>query len=145
MYERLNFRELNTKATNMLSAASKHLSSIDAKLRALVELRVSQINGCVFCVDLHTKEALEEGVTQKRLDQVVVWHESILFTDAERAAFAWAESVTDIAETHAPDPVFEALKEHYSEQQIVDLTFIISTMNMWNRMSAAMRRLPDEE
>lgn len=145
MYERLNFRELNTKATNMLSAASKHLSSIDAKLRALVELRVSQINGCVFCVDLHTKEALEEGETQKRLDQVVVWHESILFTDAERAAFAWAESVTNIAETHAPDPVFEALKEHYSEQQIVDLTFIISTMNMWNRMSAAMRRLPDEE
>ncbi len=144
MYERLNFRELNTKATNMLSAASKHLSSIDAKLRAMVELRVSQINGCVFCVDLHTKEALEEGETQKRLDQVVVWHESNLFTQAERAAFAWAESLTNIAQTHAPDPVFEALKDHYSEQQIVDLTFIISTMNMWNRMSAAMRRLPDD-
>jgi len=143
MYERLNFRELNTKATNMLSAASKHLSSIDVKLRALVELRVSQINGCVFCVDLHTKEALEEGETQKRLDQVVVWHESKLFTEAERTAFEWAESLTNISQTHAPDPVFEALKDHYSEQQIVDLTFIISTMNMWNRMSAAMRRLPD--
>jgi len=142
MYERINFRELNPKATNMLSAASKHLSSIDAKFRALVELRVSQINGCVFCVDLHTKEALEEGETQKRLDQVVVWHESNLFTESERAAFAWAESLTNIAQTHAPDSVFEALKNHYSEQQIVDLTFIISTMNMWNRMSAAMRRLP---
>ena len=144
MYERLNFRELNPKATNMLSAASKHLSSIDPKLRALVELRVSQINGCVFCVDLHTKEALEEGETQKRLDQVVVWHESNLFTESERAAFAWAESLTNVSETHAPDSVYEALKDHYSEQQIVDLTFIISTMNMWNRMSAGMRRLPDD-
>jgi len=144
MYERLNFRELNPKGTNMLSAASKHFSSIDAKLRALVELRVSQINGCVFCVDLHTKEALEEGETQKRLDQVVVWHESKLFTEAERAAFSWAESLTNIAQTHAPDSVFEALKNHYSEQQIVDLTFIISTMNMWNRMSAGMRRLPED-
>jgi AhpD family alkylhydroperoxidase len=144
MYERLNFRKLNPKATNMLSAASKHLSSIDAKLRALVELRVSQINGCVFCVDLHIKEALEEGETQKRLDQMVVWQESNLFTESERAAFSWAESLTHIAQTHAPDSVFETLKNHYSEQQIVDLTFIISTMNMWNRLSAAMRRLPDD-
>lgn len=144
MYERINFRESNPKAVNFLSAASKHLSSIDAKLRALVELRVSQINGCVFCVDLHIREALAEGESQKRLDSVVVWHESKLFTESERAAFAWAESLTYVSETHAPDAVFEALKEHYTDQQIVDLSFIISTMNMWNRMSVAMRRLPDE-
>jgi len=144
MYERINFRDLNPKGTNMLSAASKHLSSIDAKLRALVELRVSQINGCVFCVHLHLREARDEGEDQNRLDAVVVWHESNLFTKAERAAFAWAEALTYVAETHAPDSVYEALKEHYTDQQIVDLTFIISTMNMWNRMSVAMRRLPDE-
>lgn len=144
MYERLNFRELNPKAVNMLSASSKHLSSIEVKLRALVELRVSQINGCVFCVHLHLKEAREEGEDQNRLDAVVVWHESNLFTEAERAAFEWAEALTNVAQTHAPDPVFEALKVHYTDQQIVDLTFIISTMNMWNRMSVAMRRLPDE-
>jgi len=144
MYERINFRESNPKAVNMLSTASKHLSSIEAKLRALVELRISQINGCVFCVHLHLKEAREEGEDQNRLDSVVVWHESKLFTEAEHAAFAWAESLTNVSETHAPDSVFEALKEHYTERQIVDLTFIISTMNMWNRMSVGMRRLPDE-
>lgn len=144
MYERINFRELNPRAAKMLVAAGKHLSSIDTNLRALVELRVSQINGCVYCVHLHLKEAREQGEDQSRLDAVCVWHESNLFTEAERTAFTWAEALTNVSESHAPDWAFEALKEHYTEQQIVDLTFIISTMNMWNRMSVAMRRLPDE-
>ena len=144
MYERINFREANPKAVNMLAAASKHLSSIDAKLRALVELRVSQINGCVYCVHLHLKEARDEGEDQNRLDAVCVWHESNLFTEAERAAFAWAEALTNVSQTHAPDADYNALKDHYTDQQIVDLTFIISTMNMWNRMSVAMRRTADE-
>ncbi len=143
MYERINFREANPKAVNMLSAASKHLSSVDPNLRALVELRVSQINGCVFCVHLHLKEARDEGEDQNRLDAICVWHESNLFTEQERAAFTWAESLTRVSETHAHDSDYEALKEHFSDQEIVDLTFIISTMNMWNRMSVAMRRLPD--
>lgn len=144
MYQRIDFRKLNPKAVNLLSASSKHLSSIDKKLRALVELRVSQINGCVYCVHLHLKEAREEGEDQNRLDAIAVWHESNLFNEAERAAFSWAEALTNVSVTHAPDSVFEELKKHYTEQQIVDLTFIISTMNMWNRMSVAMRRLPDE-
>ncbi|MGI9534199.1 MAG: carboxymuconolactone decarboxylase family protein [Thermodesulfobacteriota bacterium] len=144
MYQRIDFRELNPKAVNLLSASSKHLSSIDKKLRALVELRVSQINGCVYCVHLHLREAREEGEDQNRLDAIAVWHESNLFSESERAAFSWAEALTNVAVTHGPDSVFEELKKHYTEQQIVDLTFIISMMNMWNRMSVAMRRLPDE-
>jgi len=144
MYQRIDFREVNPKAVNLLSAASKHISTIDKKLKALVDLRVSQINGCVYCVHLHLGEAREEGEDQKRLDSIAVWHESNLFTEAERAAFSWAEALTNVSVTHAPDSVFEELKKHYTEQQIVDLTLIISVMNMWNRMSVAMRRLPDE-
>ncbi len=144
MYQRIDFSEVNPKAVNLLSAASKHISSIDKKLKALVELRVSQINGCVYCVHLHLGEARDEGEDQNRLDAVVVWHESNLFSESERAAFAWAEALTNVSVTHGPDSVYEELKKHYTEQQLVDLTLIISVMNMWNRMSVAMRRLPDD-
>ncbi len=144
MYQRIDTYAVNPKAVNLLASASKHTSSIDKKLKALVELRISQINGCVYCVDLHSREARAEGENQKRLDTIAVWHESILFNEAERAAFAWAEALTHVSITHAPDAVFEELKKHYSEQQIVDLTLIISMMNMWNRIAVGMRRLPDE-
>ena len=144
MYQRIDFYAVNPKAVNLLASASKHMSSIDKKLKALVELRISQINGCVYCVDLHSREARAEGENQKRLDSIAVWHESTLFNDAERAAFTWAEALTHVSTTHAPDAVFEELKNHYSEKEIVDLTLIISTMNMWNRLSVGMRLLPDE-
>jgi AhpD family alkylhydroperoxidase len=124
MYQRIDTYAVNPKAVNLLASASKHMSSIDKKLKALVELRISQINGCVYCVDLHSREARAEGENQKRLDT--------------------AEALTNVSVTHAPDAVFEELKKHYSEQQIVDLTLIISIMNMWNRIAVGMRRLPDE-
>jgi AhpD family alkylhydroperoxidase len=92
-----------------LSAVNKHLTSIDPKLRALVELRVSQINGCGYCVDMHSTQARLHGETQQRLDCLQVWRECDFFEQGEIAAFRWAEALTDISHTHAPDEVYDAL------------------------------------
>ncbi len=143
MIKRLNYLEINSKATNGLAALNKHIASIDKKLRALVELRVSQINGCVYCVDLHSEQARAAGETQQRLDGIAVWPECPFFDESERAALAWAEAVTHLPETHAPDNVYENLQQHFSEQQIVDGTLIISLMNTWNRLAVGFRHLPD--
>lgn len=142
MSTRASYFKLNRSAVDGLVDVGKQFGSVDAKLRALVELRVSQINGCVFCVDRHSGEARELGETQQRLDCLVAWQESRLFDDAERAALAWAESLTRVAETHAPDAVYDALAAHFSEQQIVDLTLITATMNAWNRIAIGHRAQP---
>ena len=143
MTGRIDFYEMNPKAVNGLAAIDKHITSIDKRLRVLIELRVSQINGCVYCVDLHSRQAREAGESQQRLDCLVAWEECPFFTEAERAAFAWAEALTHVSKTHAPDEVYETVRRHYSEQEIVDLTLVISVMNSWNRIAIGMRRLPD--
>lgn len=143
MIERLDYISINGAAIGRMLKAKGDVGSIDDRLRALVELRVSQINGCVYCVDLHTTEARAAGETQQRLDCLPVWPECPFFDASERAALAWAEAVTLLAETGAPDPVFEALGAHFTDQQIVDLTLIIAQMNAWNRLAVSFRHLPD--
>lgn len=143
MIGRIDYQQVNPRALNALASASKHMASIDARLRALVELRVSQINGCVYCVDLHARQARDEGETQRRLDNLSAWHESPFFSDAERAALAWAESLTHVSTARAPDDVYAGLLQHFTEQQAVDLTLIVATMNAWNRIAIGMRRTPD--
>jgi len=142
MSTRINHHQVNMAAVQSLAGIYQHVTSIDPKLRALVELRVSQINGCAFCVDMHSTQARAEGETQQRLDCLVAWRESPFYTDRERAAFAWAEAVTRIAETHAPDEAYTPLLEHFSEKEIVDLTLIISVMNTWNRLAISLRKEP---
>lgn len=142
--ERLDYAALNDKATNAIIGVGKYLGSIDKKLRALVELRVSQINGCVYCVDLHSTEARAEGETQQRLDCLPVWREAKFFDERERAALDWAEAVTLIADTHAPDVTYNALANHFNEQEIVDLTLIVSRMNALNRLAVGFRHLPEQ-
>jgi AhpD family alkylhydroperoxidase len=142
MISRANYYQLNRPAVDHFAAAGKQLASIDAKLRALVELRVSQINGCVYCCDLHCTQARAEGETQQRLDCVAAWYECPFFDDREKAALAWAESLVHVATTHAPDDVYDRLKPHFTETQIVDLTLIISFMNAWNRIAIGLRTLP---
>lgn len=143
MIERLDYVALNGGAIAAMAKAKMHMSSIDVCLRALVELRISQINGCAYCVDLHTSEARTVGENQQRLDCLTTWREGPLFTPAEKAALAWAETVTLVAEQGAPPPVYDALAEHFSEQQIVDLTLIIAQMNAWNRMAISFGHVPD--
>ena len=117
-------------------------ASIDKRLRALVELRVSQINGCVYCIDMHSREARHAGETQQRLDCLPAWREAPFYSDPEKAALAWAESVTLVADTSVPDAVFEMARTQLSETELVDLTFIVGTMNAWNRIAISFRQLP---
>lgn len=143
MIERADYVALNGLAIAGMAKTKDLMASIDARLRALVELRVSQINGCAYCVDLHTMEARQAGETQQRLDCLTVWREVSFFDAAEKAALAWAEAVTLIAESGAPDSVYDGLSQYFSEQQIVDLTLIIAQMNAWNRLAISFRHLPD--
>ena len=143
MIERLDYVSINGPALASMAKAKNKMPSIDRKLRAVVELRISQINGCAYCVDLHTMEARKAGEKQQRLDCLTVWHEVSLFEGAEKAALAWAEAVTRVAENGAPKATYDALSQHFSEQQIVDLTLIIAQMNAWNRLAIGFGHLPD--
>lgn len=142
MSARANYYHLNRPAIDALAGVNQHVTTIDPKLRALLELRVSQINGCVYCVDMHSRQAREHGETQQRLDCLAAWHECRFFDEAEHAALAWAEALTDISHSHAPDEIYAALLPHFSEQQIVDLTLIVATMNAWNRIAIGHRTHP---
>lgn len=115
---------------------------IDPFLLHLIDIRVSQINGCAFCVDMHTQEAQYEGEDRRRINTVATWNESPWFTDKERAALAWAESVTLLSETHVPDDVFNIVKEHFNDDELIDLTLAIATINSWNRLAVSFRTIP---
>jgi AhpD family alkylhydroperoxidase len=116
--------------------------SVDPKLRALIEARVSQINHCVYCTDLHLREARALGETAQRLDTLAVWQESPFFDEREQAALAWAEALTLIPETHAADAEYRRLLQHFSETEAVELSISISLANFWNRMAGGFRKMP---
>ena len=114
-------------------------SGLEAPLLHLVELRVSQINGCTYCVQLHAREARRDGEDEERLHMLCVWRDSGLFTPREQAALRWAESLTLIAETHAPQADHDALAAEFTPHEQVWLTLAITTMNAWNRLSIGLR------
>lgn len=143
MIERLDYVSINGPAIAAMARAKKQMPNIDAKLRALVEIRVSQLNGCAYCVDTHLAEARAAGETQQRLDCLPVWHECTFFTDAECAALAWADAVTNLTQDGAPRALFDALGDHFDNNQIVDLTLIIAQMNAWNRLAVSFGHKPD--
>lgn len=116
-------------------------SGIDTRLLHLVKLRASQINGCAFCIDMHVKEALADGITPQTLHLISVWRESPLFDDRDRAALEWTESVTLVSETGVPDSAFEAVRAEFSEAEIAQLTVAIGTINVWNRIAVSSRSL----
>ncbi|MRW85429.1 carboxymuconolactone decarboxylase family protein [Pseudoduganella sp. FT26W] len=115
---------------------------IDARLLDLIKLRASQINGCAFCIDLHTTDARKAGESERRLATLSAWRETPFFTERERAALAWTESLTNIAATHAPDADYELLAAHYSPKEMSDLTLAIVTINAWNRYAIGFRKMP---
>jgi len=144
MSQRLNYAELSPNLTKKLLELGQAIStsSIDQKLRDLVNIRASQINGCGFCLDMHVKEAKIHGERELRIYHVPIWHESTLFTDKERAALAWTEAVTQIAGTPVADEIYNQARQHLSEQEISDLTYAIGIINMWNRLSVSFRSVP---
>src|SRR5215469_3231381 len=115
-------------------------AGIEASLRELLRLRVSQVNGCEFCVRFHTTELEKVGETAERIAGLEEWRSSELYTKRERAALAWAEAVTNIQEGHAPDVVYEAVREQFTDVEAVNLTLVITTINAWNRISVALGR-----
>lgn len=114
---------------------------LEQSLLHLVKLRASQINGCAFCIQLHVADALKHGDTQLRLHMVAGWHDSSLFSPRERAALAWTEALTRVAETHAPDQVWEEVCSFFDEDEVTFLTFAIAAINLWNRTQIAFRTL----
>ena len=117
-------------------------SGLEHSLLELVKTRASQINGCAFCLDMHTKDARAAGETEQRLYALSAWQETPFFTDRERAALAWTEAVTRVADTHVPDDVFDLVRQQFTEKELADLTLAIVTINGWNRLSVAFRKVP---
>src|SRR5919199_5535389 len=117
-------------------------TGIEPALLELVKLRASYINGCAYCVDMHTKDARAAGESEQRLYAVPVWRETPFFTGRERAALAWTESVTDLARTGVPDDVYEQARAEFSESELVDLTMAIVAINGWNRLAVSFRAEP---
>ena len=146
MRTRLEYAPVIPDGYRALSQVSAYLTrcGLESGLLHLVYLRVSQINGCAYCVDMHSNDALREGDSEQRVHNVVVWEESPFYTERERAAFAWAESVTLVSQTHVPDAIYEETRTYFSEKEISDLTLAIATMNAWNRMAISFRKLPVE-
>ena len=116
-------------------------SSIELPLRELVKLRASQLNGCAFCIDMHWKDARAGGESEQRLYGLDAWEESPYYSNRERAALLWCESVTHLHSGHVSDDVFNKVSEEFSEQEISDLTFVIVTINAWNRCAVASRTI----
>jgi len=115
---------------------------LEHPLLELVKTRASQINGCAFCLDMHTKDARAAGETEQRLYALSAWEETPFFTDRERAALAWTEAVTRVVDTHVPDEVYELVGKNFSEKELADLTLAIVTINGWNRLAVAFRKVP---
>jgi AhpD family alkylhydroperoxidase len=117
-------------------------SGIEAPVLELVKMRASQINGCAFCLDMHSKEARAAGETEERLYLLNAWREAPFYTERERAALEWTESLTLVSETHVPDEVYDKAREHFSETELVDLALAVAAINSWNRLSIAFRIEP---
>lgn len=117
-------------------------SGLEPSLLELVKTRASQINGCAFCLDMHTKDARAGGETEQRLYALSAWHETPFFNERERAALAWTETVTRISETHVPDGAYESVRKHFTEKELADLTLAIVAINGWNRLAISFRTVP---
>jgi AhpD family alkylhydroperoxidase len=141
MPQRLNPHAVSPDGIAALVGVEKYLQTcgLDHRLVALVKTRVSQINGCAYCLHLHSEEARKLGESEVRLYLLDAWRESSLYSPRERAALAWAESLTHIAATHAPDAVFEEARRHFSEKELADLSIAIAMINAWNRLSIGAR------
>jgi len=140
---RLDYRKLAAKSFKQLIELHTAVgeSSVGRTLIDLIYLRVSQINGCAYCVDMHGRDLLSQDQSFKRINSLITWRESPFYTDAERAALAWAEAVTRLDGERGSDAEFAALQAHFSDEQIVDLTFVVSLMNMMNRIAIPLRQV----
>ena len=143
MEPRLEYLKLSPEPPRSLYGINQYLakSGLETALIELVKIRASQINGCAYCIDMHTQDARAGGETEQRIYALSAWRETPFFTDRERAALAWAEAVTRIGEG-VHDPLFEATRVHFDEKELVDLTWAIAAINAWNRIAISFRSVP---
>ncbi len=139
--ERIDYRHLAPAAVAAMREVQRYVyhCGLEKKLLELVKLRASQINGCAYCVDMHSKDARVLGETEQRLYAVVVWREAPFFSERERAALAWTEAVTLVSTTGVPDDVYQLTRSQFSEKELVDLTMAIIAINGWNRLAVSFR------
>jgi AhpD family alkylhydroperoxidase len=123
----------------MLHLSNEVATKNDKSLFELVKIRASQINGCAYCIDMHTKDARLAGETEQRIYALSAWREAPFFTERERAALDWTEAVTRVADTHVPDDVYDRVSKHFNEEEIVALTFAVVVINSWNRLAISTR------
>jgi len=142
--ERLDYRSLSAEVFVQLREFSQHCSNcdLDERLMELVKLRASQINGCANCLNMHIKILRKLGETEERIQNVVVWQEATCFNNREKAALAWAEAVTLVADSRVPDEIFLQAHEQFTDRELVDLTYVVISINAFNRLAVAFRRTP---
>jgi AhpD family alkylhydroperoxidase len=142
MQARLDFVKAAPDAYKAIKALDTYVvreSGLDKRLIHLIKLRASQINGCAYCVDMHSKEARHDGLSEQWINLVCVWRESPVFDARERAVLAWTDAVTNLAQTGAPDDAYEGLRAHFSDAEIVKITTAIGLINVWNRIAVGFR------
>ena len=144
MQPRLDVQKIAPQAYRAMAGLEAYIrnSGLEHGLLDLVKLRASQINGCAYCIDMHSKDARAAGETEQRLYGLSAWSETPFYTDRERAALQWTEALTLINQTHAPDDVYEDVRKHFSEVEVVSLTMAIVTINGWNRLALGFRAVP---
>ncbi|MGH9744017.1 MAG: carboxymuconolactone decarboxylase family protein [Candidatus Acidiferrum sp.] len=144
MVPRIDVRKHAPEALKAMLALEQYIAGcgLDHGLVHLMKMRASQINGCAYCLDMHSKDARAAGETEQRLYELNAWRETPFYSDRERAALAWTEDVTMVSQTHVPDDVYEEVRKHFSEKEIVDLTVVVTTINAWNRICVALRAVP---
>lgn len=141
MKPRLDYIKTSPEAYAAVKSLQNHVDQcgIEHSLLELVKIRASQINGCAFCLDMHTRAARKLGEEERRLYLLDAWRESPLYTDRERAALAWAEAVTEVSVDHVPDALYDQTRQQFSEKELVELTVAIVTINAWNRLAISFR------
>ena len=144
MAERLNYAKAFPEGIHAVLNLEKTIQSsgLEPTLQQLVKVRASQLNGCAYCIDMHTKDARAAGETEQRLYALSAWRDTPFFNSRERAALAWTESVTNIQQGHAPDEVYDRARREFSEAELVRLTLAIAQINVWNRIAIAFRAEP---
>lgn len=146
MEARLDYRKAAPQAAKAMLDLQMYVrkSGLDRSLVELLCLRASQVNGCAWCIDMHTKELRAAGETEQRLYLLSAWREAPFYSERERAALAWTEAVTRIAEGEVPDEVYQAARAQFSEQELVNLTLAIVAINGWNRLNVSFRTVPGD-
>jgi AhpD family alkylhydroperoxidase len=144
MKSRIECAQIAPGAVEAMRALEKYVRTcgIDPKLMELIKIRASQINGCAYCLDMHTKDARTQGETEQRIYALNAWRETPFFTEKERAALAWTESVTQVSTSQVPNEVYEIVRQHLDEKEIVNITTAIVAINGWNRFAVSFRSVP---